>query len=93
MMKFNTPKMFGGSYEDALKNFSKAVLIYEKSGGNPPWGYAEALVWMGRTYEKLSEYQNALLSYKRALIVEPEYEWVKNYLLPSLEKRIKEEGL
>ena len=30
IMKYSTPKMYGGSYDLAEKNFRKAVSIYEK---------------------------------------------------------------
>ncbi len=91
MMKYNTPGIFGGSYEDALKNFNYAVKLFEKEDGennlNPFWGYAEALVWLGRTQEKLDNNEAAVFAYKKALKVEPEYGWVKYSLLPELEKK------
>lgn len=92
MMKFNTPEEFGGSYNEALKNFSKAVFLYEKSNANPPWGYAEALVWLGRTYFKIGDYQSALFSYKRALNAEPYYRWVEYFLIPEVNNKLKKEN-
>lgn len=89
MMKYNTPAMFGGSYEDALKNFNYAVKLFEKEGNensiNPVWGYAETFVWIGRTQEKLNNNEAAKFTYKKALDIEPEYNWVKYVLLPELE--------
>jgi len=91
MMKFNTPGIFGGSYEDALKNFNQAVKLFEAdedtSSINPVWGYAETLVWLGRTQEKLENNDAAKFAYQKALNVEPDYAWVKYTLLPSLEKK------
>jgi tetratricopeptide (TPR) repeat protein len=90
MMKFNTPAMFGGSYEDALKNFSVAVKLFENednTNNNPVWGYIEALTWMGRTQEKLNNDEAARFTYKKVLSVEPEYGWVKYKLLPKLEEK------
>jgi tetratricopeptide (TPR) repeat protein len=91
MMKYNTPGMFGGSYKDALKNFNKSVSLYKKQDevpANIDWGYLEALTWTGRSQEKLDDFDAALFSYKKVLSVEPEYGWVRNVLLPQLEKRI-----
>ncbi len=92
MMKYNTPGIFGGSYEDALKNFNYAVRLFENDENvksiNPVWGYAETLVWTGRTQEKLENNEAAMFTYKKALSVEPEYGWVKYSLLPELEKKI-----
>lgn len=92
MMKYNTPGIFGGSYEDALKNFNYAVRLFENDENensiNPVWGYAETLAWIGRTQEKLDNNDAAIFSYKKALSVEPEYGWVKYSLLPELEKKL-----
>jgi len=89
MMKFNTPAMFGGSYEEALKNFNYALKLFEKDENensiNPAWGYAETLVWIGRTQEKLDNKEAAKFAYKKVLDIEPEYNWVKYSLLPPLE--------
>jgi tetratricopeptide (TPR) repeat protein len=91
MMNFNTPAMFGGSYEDALKNFSVAVKLFENdenANSNSIWGYIEALAWMGRTQEKLNNDEAARFTYKKILNVEPEYGWVKYKLLPIIEDKL-----
>ncbi|AFN74230.1 TPR domain protein [Melioribacter roseus P3M-2] len=90
MMKFNTPKMFGGSFEEALKNFSKATFLFENYRNLPAWGYAESLAWLGRTYVELEDIQSALFAYNRALNSEPEYGWIKHALIPEAEEKIKE---
>ena len=88
MMFFNTPKMYGGSYEEALKNFNKAAKLFEgENNVNPVWGYAETLVWIGRTQENLKNDDAAKFAYQKALNVEPDYAWVKYSLLPNLEKK------
>ena len=52
-MKYNTPKLFGGSYEDAVTNFNKAVAICEQSPDSGfvdiKWAYLESLAWLGQT--------------------------------------------
>jgi len=92
MMKYNTPGIFGGSYEDALKNFNYAAKLFEKDENknsiNPVWGYAETFVWIGRTQEKLDDHTAAAFAYRKALSIEPEYGWVKYSLLPELEKKM-----
>ena len=91
MMFFNTPKMFGGSFEDALKNFNRAAKLFENDENenttNPDWGYAETLGWIGRTQEELKNKDAARFAYQKALEVEPDYGWVKYLLLPNLEKK------
>ncbi len=91
MMKYNTPGIFGGSYEDALKNFNKSASLYERQHedtASSDWGYVEALTWMGRSQEKLENFDAALFSYKKVLSVEPDFLWVKYSLLPKLEEKL-----
>lgn len=92
IMKYKTPGIFGGSYEDALKNFNYAIKLFEndkkENSINPAWGYIETLAWAGQTQEKLDNNEAALFIYKKALIKEPEFEWIKYSLLPSLEEEI-----
>jgi len=91
-MKFNMPKMFGGSYTDAADNFRKSVTLFEKEETadslQPSWGYLESLAWLGRSYEKLENYEAAKFIYQKALSIEPEFGWVKYNLLPALENKI-----
>ena len=90
MMKYNTPEMFGGSYTDAVKNFSKAEELFENSADsiivNKNWGKLEALAWLGKSYEKLNKPDAAKFAYKKALSLEPDFSWIKFNLLPNLEK-------
>lgn len=94
IMKYNTPGIFGGSYEDALKNCNQAIKLYEKDSASekptPVWGYIEALAWAGRSLEALENYDAAEFTYNKALKVESEYGWVKYVLLPGLQKTASE---
>jgi tetratricopeptide (TPR) repeat protein len=96
MMKFNTPKTYGGSFEIAADNFRKAVSIYEKQDTTytlqPSWGYLEALTWLGRSLDQLDNAESAKFYYQKVLSIQPEYGFVKYYLLPNLEKKIKEKN-
>ena len=95
-MKFNTPKMFGGSYEDAAMNFRKAISLFEKQEQadslKPSWGYLESMAWLGRAYEQLNNNDSAKFIYQKALSVEPEFGWIKYSLLPNLEKKMAEKN-
>ena len=96
MMKFNTPKMYGGSYDIASENFRKAVSIYEKQDTTftlkPSWGYLEALTWLGRSLEQQDNFESAKFMYQKVLSIQPQYGWVKYYLLPNLEKKMEEKN-
>ena len=88
IMKYKTPGIFGGSYEDALKNFSYAIKLFEEEENNsisPVWGYIETLAWMGKTQEELNNKEAAIFAYKKALSSEPDFGWVKYELLPKLQ--------
>jgi tetratricopeptide (TPR) repeat protein len=90
LMKFKTPAMFGGSKEEAIKCFKKAISIYEReeteNSLNPDWGYLESLAWMGMLFSEEKKYDEAEFIYKKALDINPEYGWIKHKLLPDLEK-------
>jgi tetratricopeptide (TPR) repeat protein len=90
--KLNTPQMFGGSIDEALEAYKKSVDLFENHIENDPlepvWGYTDALVWLGITYERLDRDEDALAVFRKVLEIEPEYGWVKNNLLPSLEEKI-----
>lgn len=93
IMKFQTPGIFGGSNEDAVKNFSKAISLLERqtdiNPSQPNWGYLESLGWLGKSQEKLENYDAAKFAYQKALKIEPGYVWIKHSLLPKLEEKIK----
>lgn len=94
IMKYQTPGIFGGSYEDAAKNFSKAIQLFEKQDSvdqlKPHWGYLETLAWLGKAQEQLENYEAAKFAYEKALKVEPNYGWVKFVLLPQLMKKLND---
>ena len=94
MMKYNTPKMYGGSYDIAAENLRKAVSLYEKHDTTftlqPSWGYLEALTWLGRSLEQQVNFESAKFMYQKVLSIQPQYGWVKYYLLPNLEKKMEE---
>jgi len=92
--KLNTPRMFGGSIEEALDGYKKAVALFENNTGRDPlepaWGYIDALVWLGITYERMDRDEEALAVFQKVLDLEPEYGWVKYNLLPALEEKFVE---
>jgi len=87
IMKYQTPGFFGGSYQDALKNFNYAVKLFEDKQNysiKPVWGFIETLAWLGKTHEQLDNKDAAVFTYKKALLSEPEFGWIKYSLLPKL---------
>ncbi len=90
--KLFTPKMFGGSIEAAVKYYKKAISIYEndtlKSKNN--WEYINTLAWLGIAYKKQENYNGAMKIFKKALSVEPNFNWVSKQLIPALENDMRE---
>src|SRR6056297_1193809 len=85
------PAVFGGSTEKALKYYGKAISIYESSADKlsyNKWLYLNIIAISGQLEFEQKNYGKALQLYKKALNIEPEFIWVKNELLPELNKEI-----
>lgn len=61
-----------GKYEEALKVLDRAVTLQNK--------YDEGYYWMGRCFEKLNRTNDAIDSYKSALLYNPDYDEAKDAL-------------
>ncbi len=90
--KMYTPEFFGGSKEEALKLFKKAVSIFDTLKQTDPllpdWGKVESMAWLGIDYENIGNTKQAVATYKNALAADPDYAWVKYSLLPEAEKKL-----
>ncbi len=86
-----TPSMFGGDTEKAVTQFQKAAKQFEKFTPEDPtmphWGRVEVYAWLGQAYEEEGQYEEAMQAYEKALELDPEYGWVKYYLLPKLAEK------
>lgn len=89
----NKPSMFGGSTEEAIKEFKKASDLFEsfqpESEMMPDWGHAENYAWLGQAYEQVEQYSNAKKAYQQALEIDPGYQWVKYVLMPQLAEKME----
>jgi tetratricopeptide (TPR) repeat protein len=97
---FHKPGIFGGSAKKALEVWARGAALYEREAKDriargstspvlePDWGQMETYAWLGQCYEYLGDYKNAQATYKRALTVNPAYTWIRDELLPALEKRM-----
>ena len=85
--EYHMPRAFGGSYEEAVANFSKALILFEETNNTDlNWLYLNTLTWLAVSYEKLNDYNNAEIIYQKILAIEPEFQWVKNELFPKFLK-------
>ena len=87
---FNTPEMFGGSKEKGLQGFQRAAELFAQEEPNDPvqpvWGHREAYAWLGIAYQNQGELESARAAFEKALAIDPDFGWVKYWLLPELEK-------
>lgn len=85
-MKYYTPKILGGGLKKAIYYHEKAVSVFELNEneleGN--WLYLLVLTNLGRWYDEDNKANKAKTIYKKILVIEPDYLWVKNYLYPEL---------
>lgn len=85
--KHFTPAMFGGDKELALAGFKRSAEIFEKqtktSTIQPDWGHAEAYAWIGVALLDQNKKAEAKTALERALVIDPEFGWVKYVLLPQ----------
>ncbi len=85
--RFYTPSTFGGSKQEALEYYQKAVDLFEKNmPANQKWLYLNSLVGLAKSYQYTDNKQMAINTYKKALTFEPEFKWVRDELLPELLK-------
>ena len=76
-----------GNREEAGRNLEAAVARFAE--GAPPgvfwWGEPEAYAFLGLSYARENERDQARAAYERALELEPGFDWVRERLLPDLE--------
>jgi tetratricopeptide (TPR) repeat protein len=84
-----TPSLFGGGEDKAQEYLDKAIALYATDAPTPPapaWGHADAYIWMGQLRQKQGRIADARKAYLTALELQPDNGWVRNVLLPGLER-------
>ncbi|MGB0987507.1 MAG: tetratricopeptide repeat protein [Pseudoalteromonas spongiae] len=76
IIAYNTPNIFGGSKQQALKSLNTSINHYQNDDNlGYQWGQAEALVWRGLTHLALNDVQSALDDWQASLEIAPNYTW------------------
>lgn len=84
-VQFYMPSVFGGSKQEAINSFLKAVSISENKNDNiNDWNYLSWLVLIGQSYQELEKPEMAKKYFEKCLEIEPRFIWVKNEILPGL---------
>lgn len=88
---YYTPSTLGGSKSEALKNYYKAFNLMESNNEYKinNWNYLNLLATLISTYIDLNQYKEAQKYCKKALTIEPNFDWVKTNLYPKVLKNIK----
>jgi len=85
------PAFAGGSKEKAADSFREALRLFEDLPGLSAcnWRYLNTMVLLGQLLEEMEDYSGAREAYLKALKREPGFRWVKDELLPAVEKKLK----
>ncbi len=90
---FYMPKMFGGSKEEALEAYNKAVQIMEKDPRmiKDNWMYLNVMLILGQGYETTGQYEKARTTYEKTLQHEPGFKTLKDEVYPAFLKTWEQE--
>ena len=85
------PAFAGGSKEKAKVSFSEALRLFEADKNMSPcnWRYLNTIVLLGHLQDRMGDYRGSRETFLRALRREPDFQWVRDELLPAVEKKIK----
>lgn len=92
---FFRPRMFGGGLELAAEKLRLAEALFEKEPASkswPDWGRIDVYAWLGQVLVETGEYRAAAAAYEKGLSLEPDHAWIKNELLPMLERSGRRDG-
>jgi tetratricopeptide (TPR) repeat protein len=85
----HAPALFGGDPEHGIILFRKGLAAMErKNQATGNWFYLHLLVTTADAYKRTERPEKARQYYERALQVEPHFRYVKETLLPALDKAL-----
>lgn len=88
-----TPRTFGGGFDEAERELRRACKLFEDEPADKPWpnwGRVDAFAWLGRTLAEEDRLDEARSAYRAALALVPDHAWVRDELLPELERAVAE---
>ena len=86
---YHRPARFGGGLDRAERWFRAATGFFGTQPSDAPWpnwGLLDAHAWLGRTLARLGDDDGAREQYETVLEAEPEHAFVRDLLLPRLER-------
>lgn len=87
-IEYYKPAVFGGSKEEAVPLYAKAVRLYEQDRNRTQknWLYLNCLTGLAIAYENTGSIRKAGDLYRRILKMEPGFNWVRDDLYPEFRK-------
>lgn len=85
----HVPRAFGGGAEAAERELRRAEALFAQEPRSKPWpnwGRLDVLIWLGQALARQGDREAARTFYRRALELEPESVWVRQVLLPQLDR-------
>jgi tetratricopeptide (TPR) repeat protein len=78
------PAIFGGSKDEAVPYYEKAVRLFESTPGRTTqnWVYLNCMAGLAMAYEETGEPEKAGNVYRKLLRLEPGFNWVRDDLYP-----------
>lgn len=85
------PAFAGGSKIKATESFRRAIELFEsqKESLECNWRYLNTHVLLGKVLEQTGDYQGACDTYRKVLQIAPQFQLVRDELLPAAEKKVK----
>lgn len=89
MSLFFTPAEYGGGADKAEAGLRQALALFEREPARRPWpnwGRFDAHAWLGQVLAARGDKAGARAEYEAALALWPASAWVKQVLMPALDK-------
>jgi tetratricopeptide (TPR) repeat protein len=88
-MEYYRPPIFGGSKRKAVPMYERAVELFESTPGRTSgnWVYLNGLAGLGVAYENTGQIAEAGEVYRKLLLLEPSFKWVKEELYPRFREK------
>ena len=87
---YNLPRIVGGNKGRAVDGFLRSAKLYQEETVTDPalpsWGHDQAYARLGIAYMDRHKFDEAREAFNRALVLNPDYQWVSQTLLPSLDE-------
>lgn len=87
---YKTPEAWGGDIVRAEAVLRRALALFATEPPDRPWpnwGRADAHIWLGQILAARGDIAGARTEYNRALAAAPDHYWVRDVLLPGINRR------